>query len=315
MQFWTFLRENPGLKIICLLLSIGLWLMVRYTQSPIVLKNEYQSSLYVPISYSNTEKELSVLQGPSQVLVTIKGAPQVIESAMPSDFRASINLQGMGEGQHMTDVDLKTPPGVIVVDMQPSRTLVALESYQEEQRKVEVTLRGSPKQGYEMSRYKVEPDTVTVSGKKSLMKKVAKVVAVGDLSGGDRDLFQSNQVFALDSDDKRLDVKISPPYVRMDVILQSAVKFLALPVVPRVVGDPAQGFRVSEVKVTPEVLTVQIEDKASFDLRYLNTETIQLNNAKIPVEKTYRVMLPKGVSVLEGENKVKIRISIVKGGI
>ena len=92
MDIQKLLKQNLGLKILSIVISIALWASLKYT-SPASLYNYYQTSLYVPVKYVNAPEGLVPVHTDEQVLIELKGDPAKIASISSSNssFGRTVN--------------------------------------------------------------------------------------------------------------------------------------------------------------------------------------------------------------------------------
>ena len=61
---------------------------------------------------------------PPAVTVVVRGAREVVEALSPDELEASVDLEGLGEGQVQLPVRVTPPQHVIVVRVEPAQVLV-----------------------------------------------------------------------------------------------------------------------------------------------------------------------------------------------
>ena len=308
-----FLRKNPALKIICILISIGLWALVKYTQSPLVISNNYQTSLYVPITYVNTPETLKLVASPEQVLVTVKGVPEIINNINPSGFKATVDLIGQREGRDWLDINFKSPPGVTVTDIQPSKINITLESYSEKQVPVNVVLQGDPKIGFNIIDTSYEPKTATIIGVKSLVQKVASVSSVVNSQDLDADTREITPLVPLDSSGIPVDVKIKPERLNVFLKISAGYSVKTIPIAPLFSNLLPKEYVLEKFELEPSIVSLKIKEGVTLKDGIIRTAPIQLGKVTKNMEIETKLDLPKNVEVLDGKDNVKVKIYVRKG--
>jgi YbbR domain-containing protein len=86
--------------------------------------------------------------------------------------------------------------------------------------------------------------------------------------------------------------------VRADVARQLA--YATLPVVPELSGDPASGYRIDTVTVSPSVVTVSGEDPAIRQLESIATEPVDVSGRQEELIIDVPFVLPQEVTVPAG---------------
>lgn len=309
-----FLKRNLALKIICILISIGLWVFVKYTQSPLVVSNNYQTSLYVPISYVNTPENLKLVSSPEQVMVSVKGVPDIINNINPSAFRATVDLVDQREGRDWLDVTFKSPPGVTVTDIQPSKVNITLESYAEKQLQVDVVLHGDPKDGFDVKNISYEPKMATITGLKSLVSKVATVSSAIHIEDRDADTREIIPLVALDSSGIPVDVKISPERLNVFLDISAGYSVQTIPIAPIFGTLLPKGYILDKFELEPSFVSVKIKDGVTLRNGVIRTVPINLGYTTESKEMEAKLFIPKNVEIIDGSSTIKVKIYVRKGG-
>ncbi len=324
----NFLKNNLGLKIFCLMLSVFLWAWVRYTETPLSERNESQTSIYIPIAYENKRDDLIVTKFPDRAILTVKGPPKVIDTMKPEHFRAVVDLQGKEEGQYWADIGVKSPPGLTVTEVQPNRANLTLEKLEKHMFALNLRLQGHPKEGYTVGKPLFEPDKVEVQGAQSILKRIKHVDIPLEISGIDRDLKQRVQPEPVDKDGTFIPAKVMPEYVRVDLPVRSHIAVATLPVSPIIVGKPLSGYKVSHIDVEPPIATVVSQEKGASTPgepspgnpagrenpgfpAFLQTESIDVKGAKGDLKRQVNIIEPQGASLVNQKNVV-VRVTIKK---
>ncbi|MDQ7821947.1 MAG: CdaR family protein [Candidatus Eremiobacteraeota bacterium] len=313
MRLTHFLKNNLGLKILCIILSMSLWAWVRFTQAPLSVRNESQTSIYLPVVYQNEKTDLMLTKGPDKVIITVKGPPQVIDKIMPEHFKAFVDLEGMTEGQNWVDVGVKIPPGLTVLEKQPSRAKIVLEKLERRSFHVKVNVVGAPKEGYVAGKAVVEPQEVEVSGAQSSLRSIKDVGVTVNVTAADMDLKQRVQPEPKDAQGTIVFVDVNPKYIKVDMPVRSTIRAMTLPVNPRIMDSPAQGYAVTQVMIEPPVATVLFPGKSTVTEEVLHTEAISLKNIRGDVQKQVNLIQPQG-GTLMSQKSVLVKITIRKEG-
>lgn len=274
-----------------------LWAWVR-TQTTVV-KNESQTSIYLPVNYENVEKGLTIVKSPDKVIINVKGPPRLIDEVTPDLFKATVDLSGKDVGQSWADISVRVPPGFTLTDIQPQRANVVMEYYQERTFNLKIKVKGQPKEGFKQGAAVFEPETVQISGAESTLKKIESVRLTIDASGKDRDLRVLVQPEPLDKNNQFVSVKVIPEFVEVDLPIRENIRTATLPVSPKILGNPAQGFKVDYVEVNPPVATVLFTGKEGDQVQQLSTEAIKINKKKSLIDKEVNIIQPPGAQLVD----------------
>lgn len=308
-----FFKKNLTLKIICILISVGLWAMLKYTQSPWVINNSYQASMSIPITYVNRPANLTLINAPETTAISVKGTPRNMELIKPFDFKVTVNLEHATEGRTWVDLNLKSPPGVTVTDIQPSRVNVLLEARAAKTLPVKLKFTGKVQDGYIFSNYTFNPEQATVSGLKSLVSQVSSLNVEVNIDGMKCNSRDFTPIFAVDSTGKRLDLPVTPSKVELSLKISPDVTVKRLPVLPNFVGKLPEGYTIKSISWKPKSVMVKIPEKVNFSGEYLSTTPVDLSNLNSDIELALPILRDKSLKIVEGE-LVNIKIQITKEG-
>ncbi len=268
----------------------------------------------IPLQVRNRPEGLMLVNAlPSGVLVTLRAPESVWEQHLrPDQIEAWIDLQGLGVGTHTVPVHVAVHARPVqLVAYRPDQVTVVLSRLVQRTMAVHVKVVGEPAVGYEAQRPQTWPYEVTVRGPEEAVQKVQRVEARIDIQGVRETVRQQVTLQALDAQGLPVpQVQIEPASVLVTVPVERLGGFRD--VVVRVVleGQPAAGYRITNVAVHPPVVTVFAQDPTLVqDLSFVETEPIVLDNATESLERLVPLRLPEGVSVI-GDDRVRVDIQI-----
>lgn len=313
MDIQKLLKQNLGLKILSIVISIVLWASLKYT-SPASLYNYYQTSLYVPVKYVNAPEGLVPVHTDDQVLIELKGDPAKIASISSSDFSAVVDMSNCKKGDNTVDVTLKSPPEITITNVQPSKINFELEEYSSIQIPISLRTTGVPSTGYKLSSSKVIPDEITISGPISSIKKVKKVLADVDISGINTSTKFFIPLKAFDAVGNSLDdIILIPSNVSIMCNVDRGFRVQTVSVIPDFTGDLPDDVDIKLIDVEPDVVSLKIPDGVNFKSNIIKTRVIDLTSVSKNLEQKVKLNLPEGVSAIDS-NIVKVNIVVNKKG-
>ena len=313
MDIQKLLKQNLGLKILSIVISIALWASLKYT-SPASLYNYYQTSLYVPVKYVNAPEGLVPVHTDEQVLIELKGDPAKIASISSSDFSAVVDMSNCKKGDNTVDVTLKCPPEITITNVQPSKINFELEEYSSIQVPISLRTTGVPSTGYKLSSSKVYPDEITISGSVSSIKKVKKILADVDISGINTTTKFFIPLQACDYMGNTVnDINLMPTNVSVVCNVDRGFRIQTVSVIPDFIGDVSDDIDIKLIDVTPDVISLKIPDGVNFKSNVIKTRAIDLTSVRKNLEQEIKLNLPEGVSAIDS-NIVKVNIIVNKKG-
>ncbi|MBF0566638.1 MAG: YbbR-like domain-containing protein [Nitrospirae bacterium] len=164
-----FFTENIDIKIITLILAIILWFFVN-------IKGHSDIMLELPIEYKNIPKDYEITKTSANLInVRIQGQEHIIKGLSPRDLSIYIDLSKAHEGEkiyYVTKDNIKLPPSISVVNIDPSSITVNLEEVSRRTLNVKPKIRGTPKKGYSIVDVISIPGEITVEGSKKELDKL-----------------------------------------------------------------------------------------------------------------------------------------------
>ncbi len=300
------LVENLGSAILALLLATMVWMVaINEAQGPPV-ELTYPSQ-GVQIEIVNVPEELIIFDPINRhVSVRLRGPRENIESLVPKDFRAYVDLAGFNAGVHEVPVELQCPAcdqqRVEILEWEPRRISVRLEELLKRTVPVEVNLQGGTAVGYHTPRPpEVKPGEVQVSGPRSLVEQVAVVRADIYLFNADSTVERETSLVAVDAQGNLVKgVTISPKRAAVTVQVVPETPRKEVSVTPNITGTVASGYYASSITVEPQtvVLTgprLRIQEAPGF----VETEPVSIEGAKSRVEARVRLLIPEGLQVID----------------
>ncbi|PLX69666.1 MAG: hypothetical protein C0603_01675 [Denitrovibrio sp.] len=155
--------NNLHLKIISVLIAVILWLSL--------VTGEFQEiSLYVPVKLSNIPEGFVAVTDEHLINIHAKGPKALISEEKFTDVNIEIDVSKMKPGYTNSIInieDIKIPPGIQVVDIQPAAIEIIVDSLILKSMKVAPTFIGEPALGYKVGSVNVYPENVQVKAAKS----------------------------------------------------------------------------------------------------------------------------------------------------
>lgn len=303
----TMLRRNLGVKIVSSLFAILFWLFVMNQNSPNTLSGN--QTLTIPLVANGLPQNMVLMTRLPSVRVRFQA---INPSANIKDLYAEINLSGGTAGDHDYSVKVYAPPGMTVLDQQPTAVNLKLDIVQEKTVMVDALVSGNPAEGFQLGNTIVKPSAVNVRGPSSILSSLNKVTADINVAGANDTIEVSRPISFLDKDgnpifgpDPSRDILSAYPS-SVDVIVPVMAKGLASKMIPLKVsssGTPAPGKVLRTLIASPASVLVLGSSQALKGFDSLSIAPVDISDLsedktfQIPINK---VTLPPGVSFLDG---------------
>jgi len=294
-------------------LAVVVWVSAVTASDPDVVR-AYPTS--IPIEIIGQDPGLvSVGEIPTSVTLTLK-APQSIMNELidRSDLiRVFADFSGLKAGAHQVplQVQINKRPVQVVKTNPPNLNLV-LEPLITRVMKVGLTVNGEPAVGYKLGKTAIDPSEIVVAGPKSLVDQIAEVRAQVNVSNARQNVETTLPLVPLDGNKQPVQgANLNPDsaHVLVPVTQQGGYRDLAVKAV--VTGQVANGYRLTNIAVSPPVITAYSADPNVVNALpgFVETEPFDLNGAEQNIETRLALVLPAGVAVV-GEQSVLVQAAV-----
>jgi len=301
-----------------LFMAIFIWVIAEREENPVIKKPFPQR---IPLEVLNKADNIIIFNDiPEDVELTIRASKDRWNSLSRDDFRAWIDLANEGPGYHELDVQASCSDRTVsILEIYPARVMVRLEEMVERETEVKITILDSPPLGYYIAGMpEASPPKVKVSGPKPYVDKVAELIAELKVAGAKESFEKKVLLTPVDAEGNEVKgVTVDPSTVLVYVPIEQRAGFRDASVLVKLEGQPAPGYRISNVSVHPSLVTlVGIPAVIDNVPGYVETEPVNIENAKGSFSRRVRLNLPEGVSVLGIQTvMVNVEIKPIEGGI
>lgn len=300
--------KNWELKILALLSAIVLWFFVVGIEN-----NSYRFPEELEVHAINVPQDMSVASDLGKAKIRIRADQDMIKNLTKADFDLSVDLKNAVEGEQ--DIPLSATSKndkVTILKVDPSTVHVILEPITEKTLKVKGVVSGNPAKGYSVKNIDVTPQTITVSGSKSLVSKLNSINAEIKLDGSESTNFKQNVALKLPENISSLkNVSISPDQALLEVTINQDLKQKTLVVKPDLQGNIDLVVLSKKLVVTPETIIVQGKEDVLNKLESLSTDPVSFDTLKAstnPIKA--KLILPTGVSLPDSQpNAITISLT------
>jgi YbbR domain-containing protein len=303
--------------ILAIILAVLVWVIASQEKDPTTVDN-YAAAL--PIVRINEPPNAFVYgQSTDSVHVSLRAPKSLWDQLSPDMFKAEIDLAGQPFGKLTLPVQVRVANRAIeVVHTDPATVDLTIEPTTEQSVPVRITTTGDPALGYATGPVSTEPTQVRVRGPTSSVAQVSTVGGTISVQGARQNVEQPVRLNALDKDGNPVGfITLVPEAVQASVEILHLGGFRDLAVKVIVRGQVAPGYRISNVSVTPPIVTVfgstqAIDNSPGF----LETVPISVTNAQDDMTERVPLNVPGGLSLL-GDPAVQVRVQVeaIQGGL
>lgn len=297
-------------KIICLLLSFGLWIYISNVENP-VRSVEIKNIPVELVNLDSLEHSNFALSGNQKYTVDLKieGTSTDVIKVKPEDFKiiADISTYALKTGENIVPVQIISYPENVTIKNNGFLGIkVELEDLVS--RDIEIQSRVKLKYNdniYEISK-KITPSSVTVQGAKSIVDKISSAVIDGEENGISTDFEKSYDIKFLDSKGE----EVKNIYSKIDKAKLSVVvsNGKSVPINLKTTETPKAGLELMGYELSSNYVNIIGSSDSLANIKSVDTETVDISNLNDTSELDVKLILPEGVKVTSGQEYVKVKV-------
>ena len=303
--------NNVVLIIISVTFAFLLWLYVNGGQIDLLT----QDINNIPVALTNqdalAEKGLTINTDVKYyVNLRLKGQQTKLASIDASSIKAEVDMKDVrSAGTFQPEVTVTGVPNNVVIDeIKPESLSIEVYEIGKKDQKVNVITSGKPADGLKVIAAEAT-ETVRLEGDNKSLAKVADVSATVDVQNMTDDTIRFANVGAYDKDGNVVSGVTCNPSVVETAITLGITKKVELNT-PKTKGEVSSGYKITDIKLEPS--TVLIGGKANVlqNINHLDVEAVSVEGAVANVTESSRVILPNGVVITDGNDEVKVTVSV-----
>ena len=290
-------KQKIIVQIVSLFISIGLWLYVTNTENPI--RTVEVSKVPVQLLNANDLSKQGMALVPNQSIyvdLKVEGYSQDVYKLNKDNFSIKIDLAEyalkLGDNSiPITIVD--TPSNVTVKNTSNLVVTVKIEEIIEKDFKVESRIDVAAKANYYVAQPQINPETVTVSGPKSLVSQVKGVVVLGQEDNVFEDIVKNYEVVAIGDSGYTVEgVKLSTERVQV-IIKVNPGKSVPIKVGTR--GNAGYNINIASMELSQNYVEITGPQYILDSISEIYTEAIDLSRITKNSNMKVDLIFPDGI--------------------
>ncbi|HSO27900.1 MAG TPA: CdaR family protein [Anaerolineales bacterium] len=310
MTVLRWFGRNLTTLFLAFVLALVVWIAAVLDSDP----NRERTYLRNIIVIGKADNLELISEEPGSARISLR-APESILNRLTNNtnlIRVWVDLSGTPSGQHELPikVDIDASP-VRIIQVEPPSVFLELEDLAERTLPVTLFVEGEPSLGYQKGTPRIEPDSVNVSGPASQVDQVAQILARLDISGANSSIETTVAVLAVDENgDPVSDLLVSPRLVSVTQPINLLGGFRTVVVKVITTGQLANGYRLTNVSVSPPTVTLFSSDRIRVNELpgFVETQPVDLSGVSEDIEVRVGLNLPETISLV-GEQSVLVQIS------
>lgn len=330
------LLSHPVLRIASLIIAFAVWLIIMNVSNPVITRTVSG----IPVNVTNgsyiesMNLSYAIKSGFETVSVMVEANRSVVERLNVSNITANCDLTqivNMESDPVMVPVTVSVP-GVSAagVTVTPQNIQIRLEEMESRDFVINaVAGSGTPARGFEVGSLTSNPEKLTIRGPKSIIGRIDKVQAEVDVSNlrenttvtGALHVYDRNGDMLTESQMKSLTFSVNESAVFVDVTLYRVLPDVGISA--ETYGDPAPGYQIGEITVTPQTISLAGTDEVLDEFRetgrrlFITEEShaVDVSGASSDVEIRVNLpdYLPAGLRIAEGfSDTVVVTVKILE---
>ena len=301
-------------KLICVLLSLGLWLYISIVENPLrtyELKN-------IPVELINedalTNSKFAIVNK-QQFTVDLKleGPSSEVANVKKEDFKivADMSAYALKNGENTIPVQIISYPENINIK---NNGFLGIKVNLEELVQKEFTIKSKVKTSFKENIYEKEqsisPSKITVKGGKGSIDKISEVVLTGEEKDIDKNTKKEYSIKFLDSLGNEInDVESQEKTAELSV---SVINGKLVPINLKTTGQVSAGFRLDGYELSRNNVNILGDSQTLDKIKAIDTALVDMSSLQQEHEFDVKLNIPEGVSVQNGENTIKVKIKVSK---
>lgn len=299
-------------KILCVLLSVALWLYITKTENPNITYNVRN----IPVNFTNIDvlesKNLFIEHSDSYTVdIKVEGKtsdPKVTKD----DFNLYVDLYeyALKEGVNKLPIKVESSPtNINILNNGIPWLQVNIDSLVEVTVPVKISVIEKEKSDKFLKEVITDPKEMKIYGPSRKVKQVKHVLGKFDVSKSSElktAIIEVKPVNALN--DLVNDIKLEMNTVNVALGVNT-IKSLPIKVITK--GNSPAAYKISKTEVNPSIIKIMGDEKIINQLQYIETRAIDISHLKeTAVLKKISLVLPQGLETLESNTEVDVTIFI-----
>lgn len=308
--------ENRTLivKIVCLLLSLGLWLYISNVENPLrtyelrnipvelINEDSVADSKFAIANKQQFTVDLK-LEGPSSEVIKIK----------KEDFRivADMSAYALKNGENTIPVQILDYPENISIK---NNGFLGIKVNLEELVQKEFTIKSKVKVTYKERIFgkeqTINPKTVTVTGGKSSVERITEAILIGEEKDVDKNKQNDYNIKFVDSSGNEVNnIESNIKTASLSIVV---VNGKSVPINLKTTGTAPQGLVLAGYELSKNNINILGDSDKLNKISSIDTEFVDMSLLQADSEMDVKLNLPEGISIQDGGSTIKVKFKLKK---
>lgn len=304
-------KKDIKIKILSVFIALILWIIVYNRGNPLIDKTYYNIPLKIENEASLGEKGIEIKNNYTKTIdITLRERKDVLDNISNSDFEASVDFSRI-DSEDVKSIDINKPickvnnNNIKIKDYTPKQIDLELAKIKGSIFTIDIIPNVTFKPNYKLLKISMDKDTITLEDEEELIDSVGAVTASLDIKNLDRNITKNVPIKVVNKEGKIITSLSRNKSVTVTVEVAKEV-----PVVMVVNGVPDADYVEASRSVTPAKVSVTGTPEMLSKITELQTEPINIDNAKQDINTTGIIKLPDGVK-LAGDTPKEVTAKVV----
>jgi len=298
--------NNFHLKLLALASAILMWIFVINEGFKVdFLEKE------IPIQIYNLSEDLAVVSDIGKVKLKIRAPSSLWPKLSEENIEAYVDLKNFEKGIYNVEIKISTTnPKIQIIEKTPAKVNITIEPLATVKKEITIETFGSPGEGFTLQEPKLEITEVEISGAKSVLDSINKVIAKVELHGETQVIKQSVKLEAYDVSGNLIsNINIDPKTVNITIPVQKEIDIKTVGVRAKISGSPASGFLLEKIETQPSTVAIRGKAEKLKTIDYLETKEINISGINSNLEGKTSLALPPEITLINPE-EILVKISL-----
>jgi len=302
--------RNTAPKILSIVFAIVFWIFVMDQVNPEMIRQLED----IPVQLVGVEELKSKnyeIMGEREFVVdvTFKGRRNEVIKITKSDIEITADIGDLTSGDQTVLLEKKISVEDIFIE-ETSRDSVTLDIDEiiREPIDVQIIKQGNVPEGYMTEEMSLSLQQVFVKGPESIVAAVDNVRGIINVNNATTEISKDVAVEAVDKNGETVTgVEVETNYISIEIPIS---KVADISIQPITTGGVKQGYGLTEIIVSPDVVSVRGQREAINALKFIETKDINLSGVSDSFEISTELNVPDDIIMNQYLDEVKVSVTI-----
>lgn len=302
--------RNTAPKILSIVFAIVFWIFVMDQVNPEMIRQLED----IPVQLIGVEELKSKnfeIMGEREFVVdvTFKGRRNEVIKITKSDIEITADIGDLTSGDQTVLLGKKISVEDIFIE-ETSRDSVTLDIDEiiREPIDVQIIKQGNVPEGYMTEAMTLSLQQVFVKGPESIVAAVDSVRGIININNATIEISKDVAVEAIDKNGETVTgVEVETNYISVEIPIS---KIADIAIQPITTGEVKQGYGLTEITVSPDIVNVRGQREAINALKFIETKDINLSGVSDSFEIDTELTVPDDIKMNQYLDEVKVSVTI-----